>query len=144
MCPVRWVSLPSPLAARNPEPGGAASMRCPFPHQEPLQLPLHQLHSGVPHTPNSLTKHHPYSRCRCGPWGSPVIKDSEPCPLGSDGGEGIEACDENLKSRSWDKPPGKVTFEEVAVGRGRLAMWELCEEHSRQRGWSGQSLSVGV
>ena len=48
-----------------------------------------------------------------------------------------------------DKPRSLPVHRNSDVWRSswrkrRLAMWELCEEHSRQRGWSGQSLLVGV
>ena len=123
---------------------GAASMRCPLPHQDPLQLPLHLL-PAEPHAPNSLIKHHLYSRYRCGPWGLTRDQETQNLVPGFDGSGGIRnAWTENFKASSWGKPHGKSDVSGNMWRKRGLAMWELCEEPSRQRGWSGQSLWVGM
>lgn len=107
MCPVRWVSLPSPLAARNPEPGVRLPCGAPFPIRNPSSFLSTSSSRRAPHTQFT---HQTPSIFQVPMWALGLTSDQETQNLvhGSDGGEGIgNAGAENFKVSSWDKPHGK-------------------------------------
>lgn len=117
--PCAVVSLPSPAAARNPEPGVRLPCGAPCPIRIPRQLPLHLLLQPRPMHPihSSNTIHIPGTDV--GPGASPVIKRLRTLSLALTVQGELEMLELRiLKPAAGASLMEKVTFEETCEGRG--------------------------
>ena len=106
-CPVRWVSLPSPAAAQDPEPGVRLPCGAPLPIRNPSSFLSTSSSSRAPRTQYS---HQTPSVFQVWMWALELTSDQETQNLvrGFGGVEGIgNAGAENFKAGSWGKPHGK-------------------------------------
>lgn len=108
-----------PSSSTESRARGAASMRCPLPHQDPLQFPLHQLLQPCPTHPIHSSNIIYIPGTDVGPGASPVIKRLRTLSLALTVQGKLEMLELRiLKPAAGASLMEKVMLEETCEGRG--------------------------